>query len=162
MQKTLPNHIYTMASHDFYSPYNWNALKNVTPECIPKDDRDAGGLAQSLTVSLNSRVMLICNINTSSGLVNGAMGKVTAFNFIHTSPSVIYVRFNSSDIGHPFKSPEHSGAIPIHKIEQSFFHNGHMIVGEQFPLKPCWACTVLSNEQSYLLAMMSLRRAWLT
>ena len=45
MQKTLPNDTYTMASHDFYSPYDCNAFKNVTPECIPKDDKDAGALA---------------------------------------------------------------------------------------------------------------------
>ena len=53
---------------------------------ISKDDRVAGGLPSSLTVSKGTRIMLIRNISTSHGLVNGAMGYVVYFDLAVDDP----------------------------------------------------------------------------
>ena len=62
------------AVHQFGS--SDNTQENVTDEFIPKDDRDAGGLPRILSLSVGTRVMLIRNIATEQGLINGALGFV--------------------------------------------------------------------------------------
>ena len=73
---------------------------------------------------------------------------------------VLCVSFDNSYVGHRFKSSEYSGAIPIHKIEQPFFYNGRVIIRQQFPLAPSWACTINKMQDATLQqVVVSLRNA---
>lgn len=60
-----------------FSPYDMHQKNSsVDLDLIPEDDREAGGLPNKITVSKGTRIMLIRNINTPEGLVNGAMGYI--------------------------------------------------------------------------------------
>ncbi|XP_070203111.1 ATP-dependent DNA helicase PIF1-like [Littorina saxatilis] len=83
----------------------------------PVKGKTAGGLMSTLMISVSTRVMLIRNICTSDGLVNGAMGLGVSLSSIQNG-------------------------IPIKPIEHTFMFLGHQIVRSQFPLMPSWACTV--------------------
>lgn len=43
--------------------------------------------------------MFLRNICTKEGLINGAMGFVTDFEYIDSSLFVVYVKFNDSSVG---------------------------------------------------------------
>ncbi|MEW8545326.1 MAG: DUF6570 domain-containing protein [Candidatus Thiodiazotropha sp.] len=108
---------------------------------IPEDDREAGGLPNILKLSIGTRVMMIRNIATDQGLVNGAMGFVHFIEFEDTEPIRILVRFDDETIGRLFYSHEHN-AIGIEKITQEFYSKNVAIFRTQFPLIPAWACTI--------------------
>jgi len=118
-----------------------NAL--VDPNLIPEDDREAGGLPRILKVSKGTRIMLIRNINTPEGLVNGAMGYVEYVEIDeHDNVMKIYVLFDDQEVGKHFQVSSKQNSIPIEPISQEYHYNGRMIIREQFPLMPCWACTI--------------------
>lgn len=140
MQKMVPSQAYVVNAVHYYSRSDINPAGEVNSKDIPEDDRDAGGLPASLTVSKGTRIMLIRNIYTAHGLVNGAMGYVERLE-LDAENQYIHVKFDDSDIGRIFQDRE-TNAIPIERINQEFYCNGRIIIREQFPLLPCWACTI--------------------
>lgn len=84
---------------------------------IPEDDQDAGGLPHSLAISIHSKVMLIRNIATDYGLVNGALGFVQ---FENSSPCRIFVKFDDPHVGCLFYDDEHE-AVSIEKVSKEHF-----------------------------------------
>ena len=67
----------------------------VDQKHIPSDDRDCGGLPKSLSVCVGTKVILIKNLMTSDGLVNGADGVVTNFDYDPDGQlTIIYVTFD--------------------------------------------------------------------
>lgn len=127
------------AVHQFGS--SDNTQENVTDEFIPKDDRDAGGLPRILSLSVGTRVMLIRNIATEQGLINGALGFVRSIIYEGVRPVKIFVQFDDESIGRMFYNTEHEG-IGIEQISQEYYYHGRSIYRIQFPLLPAWACPI--------------------
>ena len=78
------------ATHAF-SSFDATPGYDVPPALIPTDDRNADGLPAQLNVSVNTRVMLLRNLYTEEGLVNGAMGVVCSLNFTDKTLKTIHV-----------------------------------------------------------------------
>lgn len=108
---------------------------------IPADDRDAGGLPNILLLSIGTRVMLIRNIATDYGLINGALGFVHHIEFAESKAFRLFIRFDDESIGRIFQDATHN-AISIDKISQEFYYRGRSMIRTQFPLLPAWAATI--------------------
>lgn len=143
IQNTLNSRHYTIRARHYFSEQDMHANEQVSEEFIPEDDRDAGGLPSSLTISVGSRVMLLRNLCLQYGLINGACGVVT-----HIQPSQnesilqsVSVKFNNSEL-----IPSHvcsiNGSVQICMYKQEFLSGGRFIIREIFPISPCWAATV--------------------
>lgn len=132
LSKIGTNIISISASH-YFSQSDQNALASVDSNYIPTDDRLAGGLCNILQIAINARVMLIRNIHTESGLVNG-----------HSEPTKIYVLFDNQSIGrlNCASGTLMHNPIPIELVQHEFSYGGRQIVRMQFPLVLSWSCTV--------------------
>ena len=145
MQRIVLETTYSIeARHNFSQSDFGNKEDEITDDLIPEDDRDAGGLPRILTISKGTRIMLIRNIFTKEGLVNGAMGFVedVSLNKETNEPNVVYVKFDDENIGKILQDSTQDNSIPIEPICQEFHYNGRSIVREQFPLILSWACTI--------------------
>ena len=141
--KLNQNHITVVAQH-YFSESDITPGLQAPKTLIPEDDRKAGGLPYHLHLSKHTRVMLLRNLYTEQGLVNGAMGQVQDIEIDDESglPSVVFVKFNDSTIGKVLQIKSHSDAIAIEQITQEYLYKGRFMIREQFPLIPCWACTI--------------------
>ena len=87
--------------------------------------------------------MLLRNIMTSSGLVNGATGVVEEIEFnSNRVVESIYVIFDDANVGRILQRKEKCNSIPITLYRQNFRYNGRSITRIQFPLCLSWACTI--------------------
>ncbi|XP_052700234.1 uncharacterized protein LOC128177537 [Crassostrea angulata] len=105
------------------------------------------GLSSSLLLAVNARVMLTRNVSVEDGLVNGAMGYISHFEFgrDHQRKNIqgVEVIFDSKEIGklHGTMTP-HGNRIVIKRIQEEIKEkNTKNVVRHQFPLKLSWACT---------------------
>ncbi|CAC5384757.1 PIF1 [Mytilus coruscus] len=62
----------------------------------------------------------------------------------------IYVLFDDVNIGKHFQVASKQNSIPIEPIAQEYYVNGRIIIREQFPLVPCWGCTILKFQGASL------------
>jgi hypothetical protein len=126
----------------YFSSDDVNPSDVVPSEYIPNDDRDAGNLPSTLICSVNTRIMLIRNIMTDTGLVNGAMGVITSITYRDNHVDAIHVRFDDATVGGVLIIPGQHDSIPINKVVHEYRFRGRRIIRQAFPLVPCWACTV--------------------
>jgi len=115
----------------------------------PTDDSDTAGLTETLNLANGSRVMLIQNIYTDEGLVNGAQRSVEGIEWgdeNHSMPRGIYVKFDNPSIGRSLRNPinhQYRESILIRPITANFFGKFDVHWSRtQIPLAPCWATTV--------------------
>lgn len=115
----------------------------VNKKHIPEDDRDCGGLAHILKLSVGTKVILVKNLLTSSGLVNGADGVVAGFELHENGDSsMIYVIFSDPETAPELQLSSKNNAIAIGKMSIEFLNEGHAITRTMFPLLPSSGLTI--------------------
>lgn len=144
----LGNNVITrIDAFHFFSQEDKNAFGEVEQHLIPVNNRSAGGLQNVLKICKGARVMLIRNIQTDRGLVNGAIGTVSEIGTISqelSNPSIIYVRFDDPKVGRIQINNQHieQSDIAINPVEHHFVYQGRHIIRRQFPLILAWASTI--------------------
>ena len=116
---------------------------------ISDDDSNCGGLPKTLHLGIGSRVMLLRNIETKAGLVNGAQGTVMDFQWLHDNitstskfPCAVLVLFDNPNVGAVFDENEPT-PIAIKPVSVTFYDsNKNTITRTQFPLCVSYAVTV--------------------
>ena len=154
-QSMLNENVTVVEAFHYFCDQNELAGGEVPNHLIPQDDRDAGNLPRYLDLSVGTRVMLIRNIFTKNGLVNGVMGAVKEINKnIHNTVSSITVLFDNPEVGR-ISSVHTRGHQPISitRISHNYIVHGTTVRREQFPLVPCWACTI-HNVQGATLSQV--------
>jgi len=115
----------------------------VEEEHIPPDDRDCGGLPKTLTLSVGTKVILVKNLVTESGLVNGADGVVSDFEKSYNGEiEIIYVRFTDPTTAPELQMSTRDNAIAITKCSVEYHYKGHAISRSAFPIMPSSALTI--------------------
>jgi hypothetical protein len=145
MQLLLSQECIEVKAKHYFSQDDIEKKRPLSSDDIPADDRNAGGLPCHIQISIGTRVMLIKNIYTSKGLVNGALGYVESIEMHREKTAevnLIYVKFDDPHIGGILKRIEQNNAIAIEPLCQEFYYNGRIIVREQFPLIQAWATTI--------------------
>lgn len=120
---------------------NSNTNEPAPPKLIPTNDSECGGLPSRLFILPGARVMLLRNIMTTDGLVNGSQGTVVSIVFSdnQTMPYGVKVLFDDPRVGKLFKDST-TQAILIKPVTVNFFgKEGIQIQRTQIPLMPSWA-----------------------
>ncbi|XP_078340715.1 uncharacterized protein LOC111117892 [Crassostrea virginica] len=105
------------------------------------------GLSAVLLLAVNARVMLTRNVCVEDGLVNGAMGFISNFEYKDKHPEneveVVGVIFDSKVTGKiQGKVTPKGNFVRIKRMEEDIKErNSKSVVRHQFPLKLSWACT---------------------
>ena len=112
---------------------------------------DTGGLHTILELAIGARVMLVYNVDTSDGLVNGVIGEVQAVKKNSCDKiATVLVKFDNPDVGKhailssPWKQ-EFPNGVPIMRHEGKYEKagkKGAQISRYQFPLTLAWAVTI--------------------
>jgi ATP-dependent exoDNAse (exonuclease V) alpha subunit len=157
---------------------------NIPNAWIPKSDDDCGGLPSVLFLGTGSRVMLRRNIRVHEGLVNGASGMVTGFEWPDgvdrqpgLMPTGVYVRFDNRKVGVPVcaesesvpvrddANPEDWPSVLISQVHGRFEaagNSGVVLQRTQIPLVLCWAATVHKVQGITLdRAIVDLKKPWM-
>ena len=147
LRNAVDKRIVSVSAIHFYSQNDIGPSQEFDETHIPKDDRNAGGMPKVLELCVGSRVMLLRNIFTSQGLVNGALGQVEAIECSEENvPSSIYVLFDDPNVGRMLQDSAHHNAIPIQMCDQEYFYKGRCIIRRQFPLNLAWFVTIHKAE----------------
>ena len=141
-QKQINGLFYRCSATHIFSDFDSHAGEQASQDYIPEDDRDAGGLPRLLIVSKNSRVMLLRNIMTDAGLVNGATAYVEDVDCEDGIPTYLYLRFDNSAVGRILQRSDKQNAIRISLYSQTYRYKGRSVTRIQFPVSLCWACTI--------------------
>ena len=142
-QVSLNSHDVSIHALNYFSSSDITPGQIVPRDLLPDDDHIAGNLPLSLSLSIGTRVMLIRNILTSTGLVNGAIGTVHSFEYSENDISSIHVLFDDRTVGLTnINIPTVHLPIPISQVRHTFLYKGRAIVRFTFPLVQCWACTI--------------------
>ena len=131
MLKLLPSECCEILCSDevdeTYSTSKWNKKALEQLEKLNKDCNLTAGLEAKLILAVGARVMLRRNINTKSGLVNGAIGTV-----LHITQNHITVQFDHMDS--PYK---------VEKVKSKFMLSKKFYINrKQFPLILAFAVTI--------------------
>ena len=139
IQSTLPYECFTIHAKHIFSDHDLSPQEQVSHNHLPLDDRDAGGLLNILRLSINTRVMLLRNLNTHYGRVNGAIGTVRS---IYEENGLYTVKVQFDGLHLPPSLIDINGSITIPYYKQEFLFEGRFIIRENLPLMPCWSSTI--------------------
>ncbi|XP_035663609.1 ATP-dependent DNA helicase PIF1-like [Branchiostoma floridae] len=134
-----------------------NAKDIPAKDLISTNTSETAGLEKNLHLAQGCRVMLLRNILSEDGLVNGAQGTVEDFLFensgsdeLSESTSLneqtitgVYVKFDNPKVGQTIQDHCKNNAILIRPITARFFaHYGTVFTRTAFPLQLSYASTV--------------------
>ena len=139
-QAALSTDTSTTSSIDYFGSRDPSPGLDVPDDLLPHDDAVAGNLPRHLNLSIHSRVMLIRNIMTSTGLVNGAIGTVSHIECTTSCVTSIWVLFDDPTVGQLPGTDMHTHS-PI-RVKHTYTFKSRSIVREAFPLIQAWACTI--------------------
>ena len=117
------------------------------PQAHNASTSEAGNLEAELRLCLGARVMLLENLWTERGLVNGAMGTVRDIvwtcgsDWLSEPPLAVLVAFDNYD----GPAIEHAGTekiVPVFRSRREFFRGGTTLARKQFPLTVSYAVTI--------------------
>ena len=115
------------------------------------DTAEGGNLPAKLPLCLGARVMLLENIWTERGLVNGSMGTVhnivwapeTVNEWRKTPPLAVFVTFDDYDLDGPhLTSNDGKAFVPIFRSKREFYRGATALSRTQFPLMEAFAVTI--------------------
>jgi hypothetical protein len=121
---------------------------------LPEHADDCGGLEASIKLAVGAKVMLRRNIHTEDGLVNGAIGTVTGFQWGVTEgemPVAVMVKFEDPRVGRMASRNMGLDPGPADNLQVVTLHastakfngkQGTQWERKQFPLSLCWATTI--------------------
>jgi ATP-dependent DNA helicase PIF1 len=114
---------------------------------------DGGNLPCVLKLSIGSKIMLLQNIWTERGLVNGATGVVVniVWGPTNTRPNTtppLAVLVAVDDYTGPglFQDSNNRPVIPVFPLSRSFYFNNISLTRTQFPLQLAWAITIHKSQ----------------
>ena len=115
------------------STCRWNKKAAEHLQKLNKDCNMTAGLEAKLSLAVGARVMLRCNVNTKTGLVNGAIGTVLSITVKH-----VIVQFDH--ISEPYN---------VEKVKSRFMvMKNFYVYRKQFPLILAYAVTILNRLTS--------------
>jgi hypothetical protein len=113
---------------------------------------EAGNLQASFALSINAKVMLLENLWTTQGLVNGRMGYVRdifwgrhVVNPRKEPPTVLLIYFPGYN-GPCYKEVNGEKLVPIFRSRRDFSHGSKACTRTQFPLVLAYAITVHKSQ----------------
>ena len=117
-----------------------NTSSHNLDSVIPIDVNKTGGLPKELSIFVGARVMLRYNLDTSKGLVNGAMGNITEIIWPHFRRAQLY----EQDIPAVKIDFGETGIHQIDAMTVQFPAKFSCGTAERrmLPLILCWGCTV--------------------
>ena len=123
---------------------------------------ETGGLAYSLELKINARVMLTININIQDRLINGQIGTVKHIEIKENEVKTIYLELDVKRAGQFRMSgndiiAKNNEWVPIKREETYIYINKYKttspsIKRTQFPLALSWACTVHKVQNLRLMS----------
>ena len=146
MLSALPSNPVTLVAADYVTkhgklftrdePFDTSTLRNQP------------SLPDQLTVKENAHVMLISNIDTADGLVNGVTGTIVRIPQCPTErlPPYIAVQFHDAAVGAISRSSQSLPDLPtatlIKPMSQTFDFRSISVTRMQYPLTLAWALTI--------------------
>lgn len=120
-----------------------------------KSSRDTIGLTNNIMLKLSLRYMIILNMDTPDGLVNGASGKLMKVSLMNNIPNIAWLKFENDKVGKKRLAESVKECndnqvdrtfnwIPIKRVEKAFNvtkDNKVLVRRRQFPLTNCEALT---------------------
>ena len=150
--ENLSTPLHRLKAVDQYPP---NVTKQDIDRVLARGRSETGGLDLQVLIKVNSRVMLITNIDINDRLINGQMGTVTkiALDLNTNKTTVVYVKFDDSQAGvkaiqkSTDKYARENSAVPIKPIlarikVRAGKPSSPELQRLQFPITLAWACTV--------------------
>ena len=143
------------ATHAELLPNGVVSSRPVPANLLPRSADECGGLEAYVALAVGARVMLRRNIDTADNLVNGAMGRVIAFELRGEGPEAVVVAvsvwFDNPDVGRLWRESqgivdEHA-PVAISRTSSAFtVQSGRMLQRTQFALSLAWAVTVHKTQ----------------
>jgi ATP-dependent DNA helicase PIF1 len=138
---------------DFAAPVLAIAAKHDNPDWAQVPSNDAGNLSNSLPVCIGASVMLLHNIWTERGLVNGSSGVVVnviwddgVVNRRSKPLKAILVAIPSYTGPGLYTQDDKQIVIPIFPISRDFYLNRVHCARVQFPMCLAWAITIHKSQ----------------
>src|SRR5947209_724156 len=141
---------------DFSRPVIVICAKHDKEEWAEVKTEDGGNLSNEIPLCIGARIMLLHNIWTERGLVNGATGVVE--NILRAPsvqdcrlerPKAVLVSIDNYDGPSLYSTTDGRHVIPIFPITREFNLNKTVCSRVQFPLCLAWAITIHPTHQSH-------------
>ena len=128
-----------------------NVSKDLIDKALQRSQSQTGGLAHTLHIKINARVMLTVNVDIPDRLTNGQIGTVKHILRNSSKISKVYIKFDDNKAGlkkiNSDNLAQQNAWVPIEKAEGTIAirvnkNSSPVIKRTQLPLMLSWSCTV--------------------